>query len=575
MRAGARGLLRLGGMAALLAVFVSAARAQNQTGTLSPIVVGGGVPYTITLDAFDFGGASQLPTLHSYALGVYNGQWVLVAGRTNGLHDFTNDGFQNFPPAFQNTFIWVIDPVAKIVSSRSLQDPTSGLSVAQVDALSSTSAEFTQIGDTLYIAGGYVYDRVADNFTTYDTLTALDLAGVVDWVVNSNGTLISHLRQTSDPLLRVTGGQMNVIGGRTFLTFGQDFEGPYNTGANGNYTMQVRAFDIVDNGVTLSIVNPSSSAPDDDYRRRDLNVMPMMQSDGMGGFNEGLIAFSGVFTLAGGAWTVPVEINSSGTPSMADPTAPATFKQGMNNYEAAHISLYSASRDETHTILMGGISLEFYNTTTGQIAYDSFMPFIDSMSSIVRTASGVYTQYYLGEFPSIPNPSNGNTRFLFGANARFIPAAGIATSDNGMLNLDALTAPTVIGYIFGGIIAQIPNFGGTGASNLIFQVTYSPVTPTPTPTPTPPPAAPSINVNGKSVKRTTASSFVIRGKASSSTTSVQWEEGGKKQRADVRADGGWSIRITSLKPGKTIVRIRGIGTDGSSTAARTVTIVRR
>ena len=35
----------------------------------------------------DFGNAS-LPTLQSFASGTYDGKWVLLAGRTNGLHGF-------------------------------------------------------------------------------------------------------------------------------------------------------------------------------------------------------------------------------------------------------------------------------------------------------------------------------------------------------------------------------------------------------------------------------------------------------------------------------------------------------
>jgi hypothetical protein len=40
-----------------------------------------------------------------------SGEWVLIGGRTNGLHNFTNKGIENFPPAHQNDRIWVYDPV--------------------------------------------------------------------------------------------------------------------------------------------------------------------------------------------------------------------------------------------------------------------------------------------------------------------------------------------------------------------------------------------------------------------------------------------------------------------------------
>jgi hypothetical protein len=558
-----------GALASALLAF--SASAQNQTSTFSPIVIGGSLPYTLSLSVYNMGGSALVPTLQSYALGVSNNLWVLVAGRTNGLHNFTNDGFQNFPPAYQNTTIWVIDPVNKQTWSRSLNDPTANLTVSQVDALSATNTEDVQIGDRLYIAGGYVYDRTTDNYTTYSTLSALDLAGVVDWVQNGTGTLASHLRQTTDPILKVAGGELRMINGRALLVLGQDFEGPYTVASNGNYTEAVRTFDIVDDGVTLSIANASSSIPADEYRRRDLNVVPFLKD---GGATEGLLALAGVFLpgATGGAWTVPVEISADGTPSMADPNLPATFKQGMNTYRSATISLYSASRGETHTISLGGISLEYFDPATQQIAYDPGIPFINGITDIVRTDAGAYSQYYLGEFPSIPNPSNANAPFLFGAEANFIPSPVIPTYDNGMLNLDSLTQPTVIGYVYGGIIASQANFGATGASNYIFAVTYSPAV---APTPVPPPPAPSFTSSGKSTKHTSKTSFVLKGTANSSTVTIQWKLGSGKFRSQaVSAGGSWKIHVHNLVDGKNSVRLRGVSASGQRTSGRTVTIVR-
>jgi hypothetical protein len=572
-----RPLLSVAAAFALTLALAASLHAQNQTATLSPVVLDGNLPYTISLKVHDMGGAAIVPTLQSFAFGVYNNEWVLVAGRTNGLHNFTNDGFQNFPPAYQNTFIWVIDPATQETWSRALTDPTAGLTQAQIDELSATNTEFAQIGDRLYIAGGYVYDSTADNFTTYDTLTALDLASVVSWVKNGAPSLATHIRQTSNAALKVTGGELHIVNGRALLVFGQDFEGPYTPNSNGVYTKLVSAFDIVDDGSTLSIANLTQSTPQEYYRRRDLNVVPMMQSDGSGGFTQGLIALSGVFLpgSTGGAWTVPVEIDAAGTPSMADPNLPSTFKQGMNSYHSAVISLYSAQSDETHTISLGGISLEYYDAATQSIVEDDEIPFINGITSIVRTAAGAYTQYYLGEYPTIPNPSNGNAPFLFGATAAFITAPGIATYPNGMLQLDALTQPTVIGYVFGGIIAQQANFGASGASNFIFDVTYSPAT-APTPTPTPTPAPPHVQVNGDSQRRTTKGAYVLKGSTNSDTPTIKWRlNGGKFHRESVAGNGTWAIHVRHLKSGKNAIRVLGISTTGQRSPNRKIVIVRR
>ena len=100
---------------------ISAARADNQTTDLSPIQMGG-LPYNIGVQTYDFGSA-DLPTLQSFAAGVYDGKWVLIAGRTNGLHGFTNSSTQNFPASAQNDDVWVIDPVTKQSWHRSLGSP--------------------------------------------------------------------------------------------------------------------------------------------------------------------------------------------------------------------------------------------------------------------------------------------------------------------------------------------------------------------------------------------------------------------------------------------------------------------
>lgn len=247
--------------------------ADNQTSTLSPISLGG-LPYSIQLTSADMGSA-VLPTLQSFATGTYDGKWIFVAGRTNGLHNFTNDGVANFPPEYQNTDIWVVDPVTKQTWSRSLNDASAGITTSVFNALSATATQSVQKGDTLYMAGGYLYDYDIDNFTTYNTLTALDLAGVVNWVQTGTGSLASATRQTSDATLQVTGGSMFLVDDRALLVFGQDFDGPYTPGSNGVYTRQVRSFDIVDDGTTLGIANISSTPVDEDFRRRDLNIVAL------------------------------------------------------------------------------------------------------------------------------------------------------------------------------------------------------------------------------------------------------------------------------------------------------------
>jgi hypothetical protein len=460
----------LAGSLAFAISSASLAIADNQTATVSPIDVSGSLPYQISVQSYDFG-AADLPTLQSYAAGVYQGKWVLIAGRTNGLHSFENSGSANFPANFRNQDVWVIDPISKQSWHRSLATDSS-VTAQMLSDLTPANTEFTQVGDRLYMAGGYTGSG------TTNALSAIDLPGLANWVISGAGQAANYIRQVHDNNFQVTGGAMYAMNGRMHLVFGQNFTGGYIPGKDGAYTQQVRSFDIVDNGTTLGFANLTSTSQAPDYRRRDLNVYPAVKRNPDRTLGQGLVALSGVFTLTNGAWTVPVAIDSNGNPTMADPNAPGTFKQGMNNYHSAKIGLFSESTNQMHEMLFGGISLEDYDRTTQTFVVDNNLPFINQITSIVADQNGNYSQHLLGEFPTILD-QNGN-RLRFGTDAEFFLAPGVPTYDNGVIKMDLLTQQQTIGYIFGGIFSNMPNTRGvagafSGASNDIFEMIYTPV----------------------------------------------------------------------------------------------------
>ena len=169
------------------------------------------------------------------------------------------------------------------------------------------------------------------------------------------------------------------------------------------------------------------------------------------------VALSGVFTLPGGAWTVPVSISPLGVPSMADPSLPGTFKQGMNNYVAPTLGLYSTSGN-MYTVVMGGISFGYF--AKGVFQTDVELPFINQVTTIRIDPQGVYTQYLMdAEYPLIRSTgSNPGNPLLFGAGAAFFPSTPLPMFDNGVVQLERLgTAPVVVGYIAGGIQSTVPN----------------------------------------------------------------------------------------------------------------------
>jgi hypothetical protein len=446
--------------------------------------------YSLTFAEYDMGTAS-IPTLQSFASAVHNDQWILLAGRTNGLHKFTGDGLENFPPKYQNTDVWVIDPITKESWSRSLEDETTGLSQSAIASLSATNTQSYQDGDTLFIVGGYVFDWSTYEFTTYNALSAIDLPSLVSWVKGADyelatNAILQRAGETasdgsySGGFFAVTGGGLEKVpeADRFQLIFGQNFEGGYTPGSNGVYTSQVRSFDVVYDmsAGTLDYANESVSPFGGDpalFRRRDLNVFPILAPDGQGGTTASTVALAGVFYNGSGVWTVPVEIGADGIPQTENPTdAPLTFRQAMNQYESGKIGLYSQSMGEMTQILLGGISANVYDPGSGDLTYDSHYGFNRQITAVIRDAAGNYQQQYLTEFPDIYD-GEGNLLY-FGANARFFAAPGVSVFGDDIIDSDALTSETVIGYMFGGIAADRPNFGTTVASPLIFEVTFSP-----------------------------------------------------------------------------------------------------
>lgn len=471
--------------AVLAACLAGPVAAQNQTPTVSPISQNTeNLPYKVVLKRVDV--SETLPTLQSFALGQVQGHgaanlWVIVGGRSNGLHKFTGRPLHNFPPSKQNRRIWVIDPSTWESWSRPLSD--SKLSSKMQDALSTTATESVQLGDTLYVVGGYGFLHDQKRFITFPYMTALDLPDIVDWVKKKTTTDLSKfIRSTSNSVLRVTGGQMTVLDGRAMLVFGQSFMGGYGGKHNQKYTGEVRSFDIVDrygDGLSIENVERKPAEPNlDDFRRRDYNLLPILDTTASGNLVDAAVVQSGVFTLTNGVWTVPVEINRKGKPTMANPNDPDTFKQGMNNYNTAVLTMFDSRSGANHMLQFGGISYTSY-TKSGGFVEDSQIPFINNSTVVIRSSEGKYRQILLEDarFPTITDKSGA--KLYFGAESGVFLSPDVPTIGNGLVDLRKLLEEgggkaQTIGYIFGGIAADAQNDGKTAASNEVFAIKVGP-----------------------------------------------------------------------------------------------------
>ena len=119
---------------------VLSASGQHQTDSFSLPYVNGVLPYTVEISEVSLEPA-PLPNIHSIAAAEWDGQWVFMAGRTNGLHGMT--GMNAFDPAFENREIWVVDPSSRESWSKNIEtSAASGLARDIVDSLSSVNTQF-------------------------------------------------------------------------------------------------------------------------------------------------------------------------------------------------------------------------------------------------------------------------------------------------------------------------------------------------------------------------------------------------------------------------------------------------
>lgn len=443
--------------------------ADNQTADLTAVQSQTGVPFSVEIELAPF----TLPTgIQAFASAVYKDKWIFIAGRTNGLHGFDNVG-NNFPPNFQNKTVYIIDPTDGSALSRSIEDPSSHLSQEEIDILSVTKSQFFQKGCKLYLVGGYGINTISGEMETKSALTEIDLKKLVKWVETGKPSLKSCIRQTLHPYLQVTGGALfqNSDHDPFLLTLGQNFAGLYQDSSNGVYTQQIRAFNLVDKGKKLRIIPKDSETTYPDYRRRDLNVVPVILDN-----KPSYIALSGVFTLTDGIWTVPILISADGKSKEPDPLSSKTFKQAMNNYNCPAIGLYSAKKKDMYIILPGGISYGYFSG--GVFQTDSEVPFINQVTTIKIDKKKRFSQHLMnGEYPLILSTgTNPGNQLLFGAEAQFFPA-DVHEFNNGVISLDKIKSPTVIGYIVGGIMSTLPNTVtrlDTTASPYVFTVRLIP-----------------------------------------------------------------------------------------------------
>ncbi len=415
-----------------------------------PVVNTGQVPFQVRLTPVTIPNA---PALQSAVSAQWDGKWLFLGGRTNGLHGFGPG--QNFPQEYQNTAIIVINPRNGRVWSRPWSD--SKLSQPVIDALTSANQEELQQGKRLYMVGGYGVDSATQVLTTFDTLSAINVPGLIRSVVHG-GNIAAQVRQVQDPRLQVTGGQMDALGGRDYLVMGQSFVGDYSPSPSGsfvqNYTDQISSFRIVDNRRTLGLSAYRTITDPINFHRRDFMMSPVILPNGQ----AALEAYGGVFSPEESVFRQPITIYRNGSTSVS------SYQQYFSQHTSPQIPIYDARTRSMHTIFLGGISLYNYFPTTGQIQEDPGIPFINTITDLMQGSTGSDREYVM------PVQLPG----LMGAESHYMAAAGVPHFPNGVVKLKAIRRPTTLGYMYGGILAQQANFGNSTATGAVLRVTLVP-----------------------------------------------------------------------------------------------------
>ncbi len=408
--------------------------------------------YSISLEPIGIPGFSGL---HSFAGAQLEGKWVLIGGRTDGLH--RRQPFASFSANGNNTNIVVIDPELKQSWSATVND----LPPALNEQLQSTNMQSIQRGKMLYLIGGYGYSKTAGNHITHNKLTAVKVDCLIA-AVQKGGSMAACFRQISDPAFALTGGQIGRIGDSYFLVGGQKFDGRYNPmgpdhgpGFSQQYSEQIRKFRITDDQASLSINKVEVTTDKDNLHRRDFNMLAQIFPNNEVGFT----VFSGVFQpTANVPFTNTVNVVSDKI------KVESNFTQFLNHYHSAKVALYDASEQRMSNIFFGGMSQ--YEETAGALTKNDDVPFTKVIGNVTRDKDGKVTETKIGEMPG-----------FLGAGAEFFLDLKVPIYESEIVKLNEIKGDRVLlGHIVGGISSTRKSifFSNSGSesegSKMVFKV---------------------------------------------------------------------------------------------------------
>ncbi|MFZ1306600.1 MAG: hypothetical protein WAR80_12210 [Ferruginibacter sp.] len=410
-------------------------------------------PFTIRLEQMEI---NNMPALQSFAYATWQGKWLMIGGRKDGLH--RRQPWATFDEEGQNRFIYVVDPQNKKVWKQMLEK----LPTPVIEQLQSTNMGFCQTGNRLFLTGGYGYSKTADDHITFPYLTVIKVDELITAMLN-NKDISNSIVQIKDERMAVTGGRLAKLRDTFLLAGGQRFDGRYNPhgpdhgpGFKQEYTNEIRKFTIEYDKDSPLIKNYSAIKDSINLHRRDYNLVPQVFKN-----NElGYTMFSGVFQynqdipftnfvdIAGGTY----KVNNS-------------FEQKFSHYHTAVMPMYDKVAASMYAIFFGGIA-RYFPGSNGKIFDNTDVPFTKTISVVIRKDEKEKEIFLPIQMPGYLGAA---AEFIFMPDARMY-MEGIADAGS------VLNEENLIGYIVGGINSSANNifFDNTGkeskASSKIIKV---------------------------------------------------------------------------------------------------------
>jgi len=328
-------------------------------------------PFTIRLGQMKI---NNMPALQSFAYATWQGKWLMVGGRKDGLH--RRQPWATFDEEGQNRFIYVVDPQNKKVWKQSLEN----LPAPVAEQLQNTNMQFCQTGNNLIVTGGYGYSKTADDHITFPYLTVIKVDELITAILN-NKVISNSIVQIKDERMAVTGGRLAKLRDTFLLAGGQRFDGRYNPhgpdhgpGFKQEYNNEIRKFTIEYDKDTPVIKNYSAINDSINLHRRDYNLVPQVFKNDELGYTM----FSGVFQynqdlpftnfvdIAGGTY----KVNTG-------------FEQKFSHYHTAVMPMYDKVSASMYAVFFGGIA-RYFPGSNGTIFENKDVPFTKTINVVIR-----------------------------------------------------------------------------------------------------------------------------------------------------------------------------------------------